>query len=425
MFVENINGRDYTADANVYWELLKIVGKRPGIAFWQSMAKREVLVKGRRSKTLGLVLPDGFDDIVEGISTSVREDLSDDNRDLSSDEEDQSVRAELEGEPPHKVQAVTSSWSASRTLADQSSDETVDRPRSLTFPGENTPFTILNVQKPVRAEGPNQGQKTPKPTNSGSQASGSGQIMQVKSEEEPSEGVNNVAVARQDMLFNKTWTLAGMVQHILLKKENSEELLAIFRDVSTVEEPELGKLMSFLKTQEFNPQLLKASFPRQSNSKDVEEFEIGDCLGIDRQFQLHGVRNSADLHEEIVRLGKLYSYARRLNMVDLVEKITLKLQAAWNSYPGLSQLEPLLEVAAMVFRDYIRRDLLQDWLIKFIADTLDLIYYQCPRRYWALMRDGPDFFSLVTQMRSEANRKNPERYANPRDQLRKRGIEDF
>jgi hypothetical protein len=249
--------------------------------------------------------------------------------------------------------------------------------------------------------------------------------VQVKSEEEPSEGVNNALVARQDVLFDKTWTLAGMVQHILLKKENSKELLAIFRDVSTVEEPELGKLMSFLKTQEFNPQLLKVSFSRQSNSTDDEEFEIGDCLGIDRQFQLHGVRNSADLHEEIVRLGRLYPYARRLNMIDLVEKIAFKLQAAWNSYPGLSQLEPLLEVAAMVFRDSTRRDHLQDWLIKFIADTLDLIYYQCPRRYWALMRDGSGLFNSVTQMRSEANRKNPERYANPRDQLRKRGIEDF
>jgi hypothetical protein len=79
----------------------------------------------------------------------------------------------------------------------------------------------------------------------------------------------------------------------------------------------------------------------------------------------------------------------------------------------------------MAFKDSTWTDHLQDWLIKFIADTQDLIYYQCPQRYWAIMRERNDLYNSVTQMRSEYNRKNPDRYANPRDQIRQRGIDDF
>jgi hypothetical protein len=249
--------------------------------------------------------------------------------------------------------------------------------------------------------------------------------VQPKKEEEPIESINNSLVDQQNSLFERTWTLAAMIEHVLLEKENSRELRAIFRAVSTVQEPEAGKLISFLKTQEFDPQLLKISLARQISSHEAEEFEIGDCLGIHRQFQLHGVTNSRDLQEQIVRMGRLYSYARRLNMVDLVEKITFKLQAAWNSYPGLSQLEPLLDVTAVVFKNATCTDHLQDWLIRFIADTQDLIYYHCPHRYWALMKDLPDLYNSITRMRSEVSRKNQERYANPRDQIRERGIDDF
>ena len=48
-----------------------------------------------------------------------------------------------------------------------------------------------------------------------------------------------------------------------------------------------------------------------------------------------------------------------LNMMSLEEQITFKLQAAWNSCPGLSQLEPLLNVTARAFRDLICPDQLE------------------------------------------------------------------
>ena len=92
---------------------------------------------------------------------------------------------------------------------------------------------------------------------------------------------------------------------------------------------------------------------------------------------------------------------------------------------ALSWLEPLLDVATVAFKTFTWTDHLQDWVIKFIADTLDLIYYHCPHRHWGLMRDLPDLYNSIARMRSESSRKNPERYANPRDQIRKRGIDDF
>jgi hypothetical protein len=384
--------------------------------FWLGMAKTESLVKGKRNKRLGLILPDGFDEITEGISTSSDANLDEENKYSSSSMDDESGAAELEGEPPGKVQALTSSFSASRALA-ESSDQNREKPRSLAFPGENKPFPSFHAgSSPLgkRKSAP-ETRKTPVPA----------QDSPTKMEKEPAEGMNNALVDLQNTLFERSWTLSTMIEHILLEKESSQALLAILRDVSTIQEPESGKLVSFLKSSEFSPQLLRISNTRQSTSGEVGEFEIGDCLGIHRQFQLHGVANSADLHEQIVQFGGLYYYARRLNLVDLVEKITFKLQAAWNSYPGLSQLEPLLDVTEMAFKDSTWTDHLQDWLIKFIADTQDLIYYQCPQRYWAIMRERNDLYNSVTQMRSEYNRKNPDRYANPRDQIRQRGIDDF
>lgn len=112
-------------------------------------------------------------------------------------------------------------------------------------------------------------------------------------------------------------------------------------------------------------------------------------------------------------------------MMSLEEQITFKLQAAWNSCPGLSQLEPLLNVTARAFRDLICPDQLESWLIKVNADALDLIYYQCPRHHWALKRSRSRLYSTVTKMRSDLKRQWPERFANSREQIQKWGIEDF
>jgi hypothetical protein len=385
------------------------------------MSRKESMIKGTRGKMLDLVLPDGFEGILQGISHSGDDD-SDDNGSHASDTDDQQEGAKGEEEPPRKVPAVTTSFSLSKTLAGPSRQREKS-PRPLTFPGEKTPFPSFHIGRSELAGSSEYEQSTSQSAKARTHVGGKGK--QPKMEEEPIEGVNTAVSKQQNSLFERTWTLAAMIEHVLLEKENSQGLLAVFRDISTVKEPESGKLISFLKTQEFNPHLLKTSLIRQGNPEEVEEFGIGDCLGIHRQFQLQGVTNSADLHEQIVQLGRLYSYARRLNMVDLVEKITFKLQAAWNSYPGLSQLEPLLDVTAIAFKDSTSTAHLQDWLVKFIADTLDLIYYQCPNRYWALMRDLPDLYNSVTRMRSELNRKSPERYANPRDQIRQRGIDDF
>lgn len=411
IFTQKVQGRSYRREMKIYQALLRIVARQPSMEFWRSMAKKELLEKGKRTKRLGLILPDGFDEITEKIFTLRGNDP--DGGDSNSEDEFDAA------EPKRDV--LTSTISASQTL--ESSDQNKEGPRPLTFPGESRPFPSFHAGKHELAGGSGPGKKKLAPDTS--QTPVPAQDSQMKMEKEPTEGINNTLVDLQKKLFERNWTLAAMIEHILLEKENSQELLAILRDVSSIQEPESGKLISFLKTLEFSPQLLRISNARPSTSGEVEQFEIGDCLGIHRQFQLHGVINSADLHEQIVQLGRLYYYARRLNMVDLVEKITFKLQAAWNSYPGLSQLEPMLDVTEMAFKDCTWTDHLQDWLIKFIADSQDLIYYECPRRFWAIMRDKNDLYNSVARMRSEFNRKNPERYANPRDQIRQRGIDDF
>ncbi|CEJ56144.1 hypothetical protein PMG11_02365 [Penicillium brasilianum] len=421
VFIQKIPGRYREKDAKLYGILLEIIAKEPGLDFWQSMSRKESMIKGTRGKTLDLVLPDGFEGILEGISLPGDDD-SEDNGSDSSDTDDQPELAEADEEPPRKMPAVTNSLSSSKTLVGPSRQREKSA-RPLTFPGEKTPFPSFHVGRSELAGSSEVEQSTSLSAKAKTQVGGKG--TQPKMEEEPIEGVTTALSKRQKLLFEMPWTLAAMIEHVLLEKENSQGLLAVFRDVSTVKEPELGKLISFLKTQEFTPHLLKTPLIRQGNPEEVEDCEIGDCIGIHRQFQLHGVTNSADLHKQIVQLGKLYSYARRLNMVDLVEKITFKLQVAWNSYPGLSQLEPLLDVTAIAFKDSTSTTRLQDWVVNFIADTLNLIYYQCPNRYWALMRDLPDLYNSVTRMRSELNRKSPERYANPRDQIRQRGINDF
>lgn len=76
-------------------------------------------------------------------------------------------------------------------------------------------------------------------------------------------------------------------------------------------------------------------------------------------------------------------------MEGLVELITFKLQVARNSFPGISQLGPILDVANMVFSGgYAQKDALRSWLVPFMADKQDLYFYGCSARFWELMRSN-------------------------------------
>jgi hypothetical protein len=47
--------------------LQKIALKAPGCTFWESMAEKEMTIKGKRSRELSLILPDGYEDILLGV----------------------------------------------------------------------------------------------------------------------------------------------------------------------------------------------------------------------------------------------------------------------------------------------------------------------------------------------------------------------
>lgn len=244
------------------------------------MAKTESWVKGKRNKRLGLVLPDGFDEITKGISTSSDDNPDEKDRYSSSVLDDESGPVELEGEPLSKVQALKSSFSASRALV-ESSDQDRERPRCLTFPGENKPFPSFHAGEHELAGSSRLGKRNSAPKTR--KMPWPAQDSQTKTEKEPDEGINNALVDLQKTLFESSRTLTAMIEHILLEKESSQVLPAIIRDICTIQEPESGKLVSFLKTSEFASELLKVSNARQTISGEAEEFEIGDCLGIHRQ----------------------------------------------------------------------------------------------------------------------------------------------
>lgn len=52
--------------AEVFREIHKIARKNPGLPFWEKMAEEETITKGKRSRTLELIIPDGFQYVLEG-----------------------------------------------------------------------------------------------------------------------------------------------------------------------------------------------------------------------------------------------------------------------------------------------------------------------------------------------------------------------
>lgn len=50
--------------AELYRKLHDIARRNPGLAFWEQMANKETQAKGKRSRALRLVLPEGFSDVL-------------------------------------------------------------------------------------------------------------------------------------------------------------------------------------------------------------------------------------------------------------------------------------------------------------------------------------------------------------------------
>ena len=59
------SGNSDREDAEVFRDLHKIAHKNPGSQFWENMANKEAHAKGKRSRILSLVLPDGFENMLQ------------------------------------------------------------------------------------------------------------------------------------------------------------------------------------------------------------------------------------------------------------------------------------------------------------------------------------------------------------------------
>lgn len=200
--------------------------------------------------------------------------------------------------------------------------------------------------------------------------------------------------------------------------------------------PQGDFLRSFFETDDFYPRLiLKAleATPEDSNAGDEEQatLRIGDVRLIGTRYELEDVHSATDLHRHIIALGELYMYARRFQINALVGKIVLKLQVAWNSYPGLSMLVDLLTFARGVFDagnvsasfDAMQFDAMQNWIVAFIADIMPLFFYKYGAEFNRAMDDCPCLRNAVFEKYAKKLRESPERYANPLVALRSRGLE--
>ena len=218
-----------------------------------------------------------------------------------------------------------------------------------------------------------------------------------------------------------------------MEKEYANDILAVFSNAVNVHELERAKIRSFLASNEFTPQLIQVinsainpvSATDDHDKISLEDLPLGDILGIGRIFQLKDIKNAEDLSCQIIELGSLYTQARRYGMAKLVSEIRQKLQVTWNSYAGVSQLEPLLEVAQVAFEEDNNPpyDDLQDWLISFMADTYDLITTnENGAFFWQVFGADDVLKDTIFARRAENIRTMPERYQHLPTLLRSRGV---
>ena len=215
----------------------------------------------------------------------------------------------------------------------------------------------------------------------------------------------------------------------------SAKILTIFDSMVKIKgRPEADQIRQFLLHKEFAPRLVSPNEPPQlaqpTNSTTAPEepsYEVGDRYKMQRKWKLEAIGNVDELQRQIISFGRLYIQALQLDMKDLIHLITRKLQAAWNSYRGLYQLEPLLDVAMMAFRDPPTDELdeLQSWMVHFIADTLDLIFYACPQKFWVIMGQNPTLDKLVFNIRKDYLREYPDRFSDPPLLIQSRSVDRF
>ncbi|KAJ5211950.1 uncharacterized protein N7498_003596 [Penicillium cinerascens] len=413
------------SDAKAFRKIFRIAKQHPTLQFWLEMANHETSIKGKSGTEVSIAVPDGYGAMYDGESSD--DDGSGDGSYADDLDEPES------GDRSANVQATSSSFSASRLIG-PFGKRAETQSTSLRFPGETASFPSYSQSNCSGTTQARQGspeqvfpavlRRTQLPTFSESSRP---RIVQVNSRLKTEDSKDSSA---KTSVFDLT--LRSALQHVFLQEDDSSEVVEIFREVlQTQDQPEFLQIQSWLRSHEFAPLVVQVNNPplRAADgnaSPNVASRQIGDVMNIHRKYHLAAVSDSTDLQDKIISLGRLYTQARRYEMVQLIDLIRIKLQAAWNSYPGLAQLQPILQVTTMAFsREPVgyKHDNLQKWLIEFIADAHDLFLYDCPSNFWAVMQELPELYSEISKIRTEIHTKSPQRYADIVSLMRSRGIE--
>ncbi|KAJ5916615.1 hypothetical protein N7504_000630 [Penicillium tannophilum] len=404
-------------DADLFRKLQKIALKGPGCRFWESMAEKEMTIKGKRSRELSLILPDGYENILLGAKDLPE--FTPTGRGSGHRSTPATADTSYSVPPLSKTHAYTTSVSVARALdatgKGKAPAKVVDGITYLSFPGENFTFSYTHPSSSFATDGAG----SVSGDHSISTFSQARQGIQIKVEDGAETGRTSISVLQLSLQASiRSWTVGN---------PEAEEIQSLFNHIVQLPtQPAFTQIKSFYLNSEFNPRLVQVNTPADSDNRVAAnqevnpEFEVGDINGLGRHWQLQDIRTSDDLCEAILSLGQLYTFARRLNMDELIRMITFKLQVAWNSYPGLCQLEPLLSIISMAYM--AEKDHLQEWIIKFIADVHDLMLLACSVKYQTVMREIPSLYNAVADLRMELVSKSPKKYLDQRCLLESRGI---
>lgn len=432
----------------MFRKLLTIANEDPALDYWKDMASRETQAKGKRGRELKLILPDNDEDTSDSDSLLSLGLGHDDASSVDNESHACSVGPDGRQQPANRLLNSSSALSSS---AGGSSARNANGPRALSFPGESSSFLTYaqgesnprsGTKRALSQTSLNTGtqrsavMRRTQPPASMSQPSSSPRVDNNRSPgtTEPAPKSEDEGKQKSDLF---TLDLRAALRHVFLQEEDADDILAIFHDlVSIKNKTEFEHIRTWLLTREFKPRLVQLQVNDQaivsnkaqgqgSDDEPSQDREIGDIKGIYRKYRLEAVSDSHDLRQTIVSLGRLYLSIRHFAMEGLVELITLKLQVAWNSYAGIMQLVPILDVVTMAFSGPARNDTLRTWLVSFIADTQDLYFYDCSPRFWEVMRSNAALHDEVFQRRTELHRDQPERYSDVRALLRSRGIEKY
>ncbi|CAI7592005.1 unnamed protein product [Penicillium crustosum] len=447
-------------DAKIWDDLMDIIRTEPGLDFWKNMSLQELGAKGKRGKELRLVLPSGHEDLVSGGESHGDDEPEEEDEDEDEDDEDEHEEVPSDDVEPSTDIAFRSSneQTTIRSFSDARAAQGVQFRQTLKLlqdahttasPSEKTTFADREGSSLGMTRKFNPCPPLMPPTSSPSLPTSlvfinpptsmtQGTVPKVESDTSASGIASNVAPQQPVAEFSIfDLTLSQALNHVFLKQNEATKITDVFLGAVALErQPERLQIREYLADGEFLPRLitLKSSgfshptpFPALDSNSTTTFRLVGDQMGIGQNFKLQGVSNSLDLENAITTLGKVYLQARRFGLMDLVYRITFKLQVAWNCYPELYQSKPLLEVAYLAFSgwtefDEAKCDYLQSWLIHFIAEASDLLTYNASEQFWSLLRSHPKLQDKVLNLRTLAHVHNPELYGNTRALLESRGL---